>query len=211
MEIKVSNVVKTIRGRTILDHINYTFEGGHIYGLTGINGSGKTMLLRAIAGLIRLNEGEISFDNRILHRDMDFAPDTGIIIENMSLLPQFNAFDNLAQLAKIHGTATDKDIIWALKAVGMESQIREPKLKDYSLGMRQKLNIAQAIFEHQKVILLDEPTNGLDAASVNKCIETLKQLRDNGCLIILASHISDDMTKLSDIDLVMENGHLRAH
>ena len=208
MKIQVNDIVKRIHGHLILDHISYTFDGGHIYGLTGINGSGKTMLLRALAGLIHLNAGEILFDEKMLHRDMDFAPDTGIIIENMSLLPQFNAFDNLQQLGKIHGKATKADILWALNAVGLEKQINAPKLKDYSLGMRQKLNIAQAIFEHQQVILLDEPTNGLDTKSVETCIQTLKDLRDQGCLIVLASHISDDMSQLADVKLTMDSGRL---
>lgn len=208
MEIKVNDIVKKIRGQLILDHISYRFSGGHIYGLTGINGSGKTMFLRALAGLIHLNSGEIRFDDQVLHRDMDFAPNTGIIIENMRLLPQFNAFDNLKQLGKIHGTATTADIRWALEAVGMNKQIETPKLKDYSLGMRQKLNIAQAIFEHQQVILLDEPTNGLDTESVKICIQILQDLREQGCLIILASHISDDMSQLADVRLTLDAGKL---
>lgn len=126
MEIKVNDIVKKIRGQLILDHISYQFRSGHIYGLTGINGSGKTMLLRALAGLIHLNSGEICFDDQVLHRDMDFAPNTGIIIENMRLLPQFNAFDNLKQLSKIHGVATDADIRWALEAVGMKNRSMHP-------------------------------------------------------------------------------------
>jgi len=208
MEIQVNNIVKTIHKKVILDHLSYRFEGGHIYGLTGINGSGKTMLLRALAGLIHLTSGEIIINGKVLHRDMDFAPDTGVIIENMSLLPQFSAFENLKQLSKIKRCATDKDILSALTAVGLQEQIYQPKLKAYSLGMRQKLNIAQAIFENQQLILLDEPTNGLDLDSVDKCIQTLRQLRDQGKLIILASHISDDLMRLADKQLKLSAGHL---
>ena len=158
--IQIKNLSKEIKGKYILDNINLTFEQGKIYGLYGRNGSGKTMLLRALAGLLIPTEGEIDMDGKVLHKDMDFPENVGIIIENTSLLPQFDGFTNLKQLGKIRNVATDEDIDKALDTVGLKGETK--KVKAYSLGMRQRLSIAQAIFEKPELLLLDEPTNALD-------------------------------------------------
>ena len=159
-KIQVKNLSKEIKGKYILNNINLSFERGKIYGLYGRNGSGKTMLLRALAGLLIPTEGEIDMDGKILHKDMDFPENVGIIIENTSLLPQFDGFTNLKQLGKIRNVATDEDIDNALDTVGLKGENK--KVKAYSLGMRQRLSIAQAIFEKPELLLLDEPTNALD-------------------------------------------------
>lgn len=145
-KIQVKNLSKEIKGKYILNNINLSFERGKIYGLYGRNGSGKTMLLRALAGLLIPTEGEIDMDGKILHKDMDFPENVGIIIENTSLLPQFDGFTNLKQLGKIRNVATDEDIDNALDTVGLKGENK--KVKAYSLGMRQRLSIAQAIFEN---------------------------------------------------------------
>ncbi len=170
--VEIKNYCKSIKSRPILNNVSYNFEYGKIYGIYGHNGSGKTMLLRAIAGLLVPDSGSVVIDGKVLHKDMSFPPSIGIVIENMNLLPQYNAFDNLKILGKIKKTATDEDIKTALERVGLKSDL---KVKKFSLGMKQRLNIAQAVFEKQKIILLDEPTNALDNDGVQLIYKLLKE------------------------------------
>lgn len=172
--VEIKNYCKSIKSRPILNNVSYNFEYGKIYGIYGHNGSGKTMLLRAIAGLLVPDSGSVVIDGKVLHKDMSFPPSIGIVIENMNLLPQYNAFDNLKILGKIKKTATDEDITTALERVGLKSDL---KVKKFSLGMKQRLNIAQAVFEKQKIILLDEPTNALDNDGVQLIYKLLKKKR----------------------------------
>lgn len=203
-KIQVKNLSKEIKGKYILNNINLSFERGKIYGLYGRNGSGKTMLLRALAGLLIPTEGEIDMDGKILHRDMDFPENVGIIIENTSLLPQFDGFTNLKQLGKIRNVATDEDIDNALDTVGLKGESK--KVKAYSLGMRQRLSIAQAIFEKPELLLLDEPTNALDENYINKVREILLKEKDRGAIVIIASHNKDDLRILADEIISMSDG-----
>lgn len=203
-KIQVKNLIKEIKGKYILNNINLSFERGKIYGLYGRNGSGKTMLLRALAGLLIPTEGEIDMDGKILHKDMDFPENVGIIIENTSLLPQFDGFTNLKQLGKIRNVATDEDIDNALDTVGLKGENK--KVKAYSLGMRQRLSIAQAIFEKPELLLLDEPTNALDENYINKVREILLKEKDRGAIVIIASHNKDDLRILADEIISMSDG-----
>ncbi|MEG0978583.1 MAG: ABC transporter ATP-binding protein [Oscillospiraceae bacterium] len=205
--IKLDNVSKQLKKIDILKNITYTFEEGHIYGLYGCNGSGKTMLLRAISGLLIPDSGAINIDNKTLHKDISFPPSIGIIIENMELLPQYNAFDNLKILSKIKNISTDQDIIDALNKVGLDPYSKL-KVRKYSLGMKQRLNIAQAIFEKPDIILLDEPTNALDEESVNRIYKLLFEERDRGANIIIASHSKEDLKHLCDVTLRVVDGRL---
>lgn len=203
-KIQVKNLSKEIKGKYVLNNINLSFEQGKIYGLYGRNGSGKTMLLRALAGLLIPTEGEIDIDGKILHKDMDFPENVGIIIENTSLLPQFDGFTNLKQLGKIRNVATDEDIDNALDTVGLKGETK--KVKAYSLGMRQRLSIAQAIFEKPELLLLDEPTNALDENYINKVREILLKEKDRGAIVIIASHNKDDLRILADEIISMSDG-----
>lgn len=207
MKIEIKNYIKTIKNRTVLDNINYTFESGRIYGLQGRNGCGKTMLLRAISGLIFASSGEVIIDGKVLHKDIEFPEDMGVIIENTELLPQYDAYTNLLMISKIKKTATDEDIRQALNNVGLDNADGR-NVKEYSLGMRQKLAIAQAIFEHPKILLLDEPTNALDEASIEKVRELFKTMAEQGTLIIIASHNKEDIELLSDVHIKMEEGRI---
>ncbi|ESE29718.1 bacitracin ABC transporter, ATP-binding protein BcrA family protein [Eubacterium brachy ATCC 33089] len=202
--IQIKNLSKEIKGKYILDNINLTFEQGKIYGLYGRNGSGKTMLLRALAGLLIPTEGEIDMDGKVLHKDMDFPENVGIIIENTSLLPQFDGFTNLKQLGKIRNVATNEDIDKALDTVGLKGETK--KVKAYSLGMRQRLSIAQAIFEKPELLLLDEPTNALDENYIDKVREILLREKDRGAIVIIASHNKDDLGILADEIISMSDG-----
>ncbi len=203
--VEIKNYCKSIKSRPILNNVSYNFEYGKIYGIYGHNGSGKTMLLRAIAGLLVPNSGSVVIDGKVLHKDMSFPPSIGIVIENMNLLPQYNAFDNLKILGKIKKTATDEDIKTALERVGLKSDL---KVKKFSLGMKQRLNIAQAVFEKQKIILLDEPTNALDNDGVQLIYKLLKEEKERGALVVITTHHKEDLEEICDVVLEMTEGEL---
>lgn len=207
MKVEVKDYSKIIKGKTILDHVNYSFTSGKIYGLYGRNGSGKTMLMRAIAGLIYPTQGQILIDGQQLHKDISFPKNTGIIIENMELMPQYDAYTNLKLLAQIKKQATDDDIKEALEKVGL-GNVGKKKVKAYSLGMKQKLSIAQAIFEKPELLLLDEPTNALDEKSVEDVRNLLLELKETGVTIIIASHNKDDIRYLADVVLEVDSGKI---
>lgn len=203
--VEIKNYCKSIKSRPILNNVSYNFEYGKIYGLYGHNGSGKTMLLRAIAGLLVPDSGSVVIDGKVLHKDMSFPPSIGIVIENMNLLPQYNAFDNLKILCKIKKTATEEDIKTALERVGLKSDL---KVKKFSLGMKQRLNIAQAVFEKQKIILLDEPTNALDNDGVQLIYKLLKEEKERGALVVITTHHKEDLEEVCDVVLKMTEGEL---
>ena len=203
--VEIKNYCKSIKSRPILNNVSYNFEYGKIYGIYGHNGSGKTMLLRAIAGLLVPDSGSVVIDGKVLHKDMSFPPSIGIVIENMNLLPQYNAFDNLKILGKIKKTATDEDIRTALERVGLKSDL---KVKKFSLGMKQRLNIAQAVFEKQKIILLDEPTNALDNDGVQLIYKLLKEEKERGALVVITTHHKEDLEEICDVVLKMTEGEL---
>ena len=203
--VEIKNYCKSIKSRPILNNVSYNFEYGKIYGIYGHNGSGKTMLLRAIAGLLVPDGGSVVIDGKVLHKDMSFPPSIGIVIENMNLLPQYNAFDNLKILGKIKKTATDEDIKTALERVGLKSDL---KVKKFSLGMKQRLNIAQAVFEKQKIILLDEPTNALDNDGVQLIYKLLKEEKERGALVVITTHHKEDLEEICDVVLKMTEGEL---
>lgn len=203
--VEIKNYCKSIKSRPILNNVSYNFEYGKIYGIYGHNGSGKTMLLRAIAGLLVPDSGSVVIDGKVLHKDMSFPPSIGIVIENMNLLPQYNAFDNLKILGKIKKTATDEDIKTALERVGLKSDL---KVKKFSLGMKQRLNIAQAVFEKQKIILLDEPTNALDNDGVQLIYKLLNEEKERGALVVITTHHKEDLEEVCDVVLKMTEGEL---
>lgn len=203
--VEIKNYCKSIKSRPILNNVSYNFEYGKIYGIYGHNGSGKTMLLRAIAGLLVPDSGSVVIDGKVLHKDMSFPPSIGIVIENMNLLPQYNAYDNLKILGKIKKTATDEDIKTALERVGLKSDL---KVKKFSLGMKQRLNIAQAVFEKQKIILLDEPTNALDNDGVQLIYKLLKEEKERGALVVITTHHKEDLKEICDVVLKMTEGEL---
>lgn len=203
--VELKNINKSLSKRLILDNISYNFEYGKVYGLCGTNGSGKTMLLRAICGLIVPDSGEIIIDGKVLHKDISFPPSVGIVIENMTLLPGYNAFDNLKLIAQIKKVASDDDIKNAINRVGLKSDL---KVRKFSLGMKQRLNIAQAVFEKPKIILLDEPTNALDDSGVKLVYDIIKEEKERGALIIVATHHEADLKEMCDVILRVSEGRL---
>ena len=205
--IQLQNVTKRIKENTVLDNVSYTFKSGFVYGLYGQNGSGKTMLLRAISGLINLDSGSIFIDGEKLHAKIEFPPETGIVIENMELLPECSAKRNLQMLAKIKNIADEKDIIFSLERVGLDPD-SDKKVKKFSLGMKQRLNIAQAIFENQKIILLDEPTNALDEDAVQLIYKIIREEKSRGATIIVATHHKEDLKEVCDVILKIAEGKI---
>lgn len=203
----LENYSKKIRKNKVLKDINYTFNNGKIYGLWGRNGSGKTMLLRAIAGLIYPTNGSVTIDDKVLHQDISFPPDLGLLIENTSMLPQYNAFTNLKILSKINQKVTDKDIKESINLVGLEAESKKT-VRKFSLGMKQRLSIAQAIFEKPDLLLLDEPTNAIDEKGVKLIREILQAQKKRGATVIIASHNKEDLEVLADHILKMDDGVL---
>ncbi len=165
------------------------------------------MLLRAICGLIFLSGGSVDIDGKRLHKDISVPPSVGVIIEHTELLPQYDAYTNLKILAKIKNISSDDDIKDAIRAVGLNPEDKQ-KVKTYSLGMRQKLAIAQAIFEKPQLLLLDEPTNALDEKSVNRIRDLFLELKRRGTTIIIASHSREDLNVLADETIMIEDGRL---
>lgn len=205
--IQLQNVTKRIKENTVLDNVSYMFKSGFVYGLYGQNGSGKTMLLRAISGLINLDSGSIFIDGEKLHDKIEFPPETGIVIENMELLPECSAKRNLQMLAKIKNIADEKDISFSLERVGLDPD-SDKKVKKFSLGMKQRLNIAQAIFENQKIILLDEPTNALDEDAVQLIYKIIREEKSRGATIIVATHHKEDLKEVCDVILKIAEGKI---
>lgn len=197
--IQMTDVNKFIKGKCVLSDINVSFEKGKVYGVVGANGSGKTMLLRAIAGLLHLTKGTVSYSG---HR-----PSMGIIIENPGFLMNYTGYENLAFLAEIRKVIGKDEIRNALMTVGLNPNDKS-KVKTYSLGMKQKLAIAQAIMEEPEVLILDEPFRGLDAESMLRIRDLLKSYNARGGTIFLASHNYEDISLLCDSVYQMEAGRL---
>lgn len=197
MKVVFKNYNKLIKKKEILTDINLTFESGKIYGLHGHNGSGKTMLLRAICGLILPTSGSVTVDGKTVGKDIEFPDSVGVIIENMSLIPEYTGFKNLQLLAGIKKKIGDSEIRDTLISVGLDPDDKR-RVKEYSLGMKQKLNFAQAIMEKPELLLLDEPTNAMDVQTVEKVRSILVEMKEKGTLIIIASHNKEDLDALCD-------------
>ena len=207
MEIKLENVSKRFKNENVLNGISYSFESGKIYSIVGRNGSGKSVLLKIIAGLYLQDKGNVLFDNKNYNMINEIPDNLGIVIEQPSFINDLTGIENLKLLASIRNVATERDIVESLEIVNLKDDMNK-KYSKYSLGMRQKLSIAQAIMEHQKVILLDEPFNGIDRQSVVAIKEYLKRVKNEDKLIIITTHIMDDVVDLSDVMLYIEDGML---
>ena len=197
MKIEIKNVWKKIGKTEVLKDINLEFNGGKIYGLKGKNGSGKTMLMRAICGLITVTKGEIIVNGKRLGKDISFPNSIGVLIENPSFIDNFSGYRNLKALADINHLIGEEEIKNVIKLVGLDPNNKK-KFKTYSLGMKQRLGIAAAIMEKPDIILLDEPINALDEKGVKEIREILLSLRSQERIIIVACHDKEELEILSD-------------
>lgn len=205
--LKMDNVSKSINKNIILENINLNFERGKIYGIRGRNGSGKTMLFRAICGLITIDEGKITINNKILGKEISLPESVGVLIEYPGFLDNFDGYNNLKYLADIKGIVGENEIKLTMKKVGLDPEDKR-KFKKYSLGMKQRLGIAQAIMENPDLLLLDEPTNALDVEGVkliNKIILDLKQQQKT---IIITNHKLDELEGLVDELITIDAGKI---
>ena len=205
MYIKITDVNKTIKKAPILRDINLEFTGGKVYGLRGKNGSGKTMLMRAICGLITPDSGIIDINGKILGKDISFPESIGVLIENPAFIGNYTGFKNLKVLASIQNRIGDEQIRKALEDIGLDDKRTYRK---YSLGMKQKLGIAAAVMENPDIIILDEPINALDDVSVEKVHDILEEQKKRGAVIIIACHDKEELDQLSDEIIEISDGRI---
>ena len=205
--IKVENVSLKIKKDMILRNINVEFGDGKIHGIIGRNGSGKTMLMKCICGFIRPTEGEITVAGKRIGVDCDFPESVGVIIETPEFIPYYTGFKNLKLLADIRHKITDEDIRRSIELVGLDPKLKK-SVKKYSLGMRQRLGLAQAIMENPDLLILDEPMNGLDKDGVGEMRKYLLDLKAQGKTILIASHSAEDIDVLCDTVVEMDKGRM---
>ena len=207
MSLIAEGVTKSIKGKIILQNIDLNMQRGAVYGFCGRNGSGKTMLFRALSGLMRIDSGRILWKEKELHKDFSVLPSLGIVLEHAGLYPNMTGLKNLSYLGGLKKIVGEEEIWEALCRVGLDPYDKRVYGK-YSMGMKQRLAVAQAIMEHPEVIMLDEPTNGLDEAGVQEIRTIIGQERERGALILLASHSKEDMDMLADHVYRMSDGCL---
>lgn len=206
--IEIKNLFKKFKNKVVINDLSYDFEREKIYGIVGSNGCGKSVLFKLISGLVIATSGEIIIDGVKVGKEFSNL-NLGIIIEHPGFLPNLTGFENLKQLASIKNKITDKDIIDTLKKVSLYKDM-DYKVKNYSLGMLQRLGIAQALMEKPKILLLDEPFNSIDFEGVKELRKLIKEYKEhNNATIILTSHNIEDIEILADEIILMDNGNLK--
>lgn len=208
MTVHVRNVTKTIKGVKVLDDISIDIPSGSVTGLRGINGSGKTMLMRAVCGLIGLDDGSIEVDGKRVGVDVDSPPSIGLLIENPGFIDGFSGFDNLWLLAQLTGRIGSREVESALELVGLKSA-RDKAYRTYSLGMKQRLGIAAAIMESPDLVVLDEPTNALDESGVALIQDIVYAQADRGAAVLVASHDAAVLSSLADRIYELYEGRIK--
>lgn len=210
MELVIENCTKVINKKTVLEHINMRCSSGKIYGVMGENGSGKTMLLKAISGLIKVDKGHIWIDDKEIRKDIDNPESIGVLIESPTFIEKYTGYKNLRLLASLDAKIKEKDICDVLQKVGLEKGDSRNYAK-YSLGMKQRLGIACAFMGSPQLILLDEPFNALDEDSAKRIRKMIIDAKNKGSLIILACHDHEEVVSLSDEIYYMKAGKITNH
>lgn len=205
--ITVNNVNLTLSKNHILKDVSVSFEAGKIHGLIGRNGSGKTMLMKCICGFVGVTDGEIFVDGKCVGKDVDFPDDMGIIIETPGFIPYYSGFKNLKLIAGLNHKIDKDKISETMRQVGLDPKLNR-HVRKYSLGMRQRLGLAQAMMEEPKILIMDEPFNGLDKEGVEEMREYLLGYKQQGKTILLSSHSAEDISALCDTVCEMEKGRL---
>lgn len=210
-EIEVKNLCKTINKNMVLDNINLHMVSGQVYGFQGINGSGKTMLMRALIGLIHPTSGTILIDQKELGKDMDFPKSIGFLLENPTFLDMYSGSDNLRLLAGVDNNISadmiNKEIDSLIEEVGLKSAGNK-KYKKYSLGMKQRLGIAAAVLGNPDIVVLDEPTNALDDDGKDMVKRIVKMQKERGALVIISCHEMQTLEELSDEIVRLKEGRI---
>ena len=207
MNISIEHVTKKIKNATVLKDICLEMKGGTVYGLQGKNGSGKTMLMRAISGLIRPTSGRIVINGEQLHKNISIPRSIGLLLENPSLLPEYDASQNLKLLAKMQGGVPEEEIRQLIRDVGLEDAGHK-KVEKYSLGMKQRLGIAAAILGSPDIILLDEPINAIDGEGAEEIRSLILSLKNEKRIIIVACHDKEEMNLLADEIVHLRDGRI---
>lgn len=208
--VRLEDYCKSFKSAEVLKNINLTLESGKVIGLKGKNGSGKTMLMRAISGLILPTSGKVYINDKELGRQISFPPSIGILIEIPSFISNYTGFKNLKILASIQNRISDDEIRDAIRKVGLDPDDKRT-FKKYSLGMKQRLGIAAAIMERPDIVILDEPINALDEAGAGLIKGLLDELKANGSLIIIACHDTEELNYLSDEIYEIYDGEITGH
>lgn len=206
MKIELRNITKKFDKVEVIKNTNIVFEEGHIYGLYGRNGSGKSVLMKLICGFYIPTTGEILYNDKNINMEKEYPENLRAVIEKPTFFPDLTGYENLKLLAKIQNKITDKEILETLDLVNLTNE-KDKKYSKYSLGMKQKLAIAQALMENPKILILDEPFNGIEAASVEKISNYLKSQKDK--LIIFSTHIKEDLNNLADIIYHIDEGTIK--
>lgn len=207
MIVKVENLSKSFKHNIIFENVNIIFEPGHIYGFIGRNGTGKTVFLKTLCGILNADTGRILFDEEETLRTTGVPKSTRALIENPEMINELTGFENLKLIASIQNTINDDRIKEVLKLVGLDNEDKK-KFKNYSLGMKQKLGIAQVIMEDADFLIFDEPFSGLDNKSCDDMRKLFKQLKKQGKIIIIATHVKEDIDNLIDVLYRIDNGSL---
>lgn len=205
--IKIENISKSFKVQKVLEDVSLTCEKGKIYGIVGYNGSGKTVLFKCLCGFMKIDSGKITIRGKELHKDMDMIENAGVIIEEPAFIAGFSGIRNLEMLYLIHNKKSRSKLNDVMIKVGLEPKLRKP-VEKYSLGMKQRLAIAQAIMEEQDILVLDEPMNGLDKHGVEDMRRLFTELKNEGKCILFASHNKEDIDTLCDEVYEMDDGRL---
>ena len=211
MKIEIEHVSKKIKDALVLDDVCMTLESGNIYGFQGVNGSGKTMLMRALIGLIRPTSGKVCIDGKELGKDIDFPESIGFLLENPAFLDMYSGEDNLKLLAKVDGNVDKKSVENEIRGliddVGL-GQAGRKKYKKYSLGMKQRLGIAAAVLGNPDIVVLDEPTNALDDDGKEMVKSVVRKQKERGAFVIISCHDMQTLEELSDEIVKLKEGRI---
>lgn len=205
--VEIVKLSKSFRNENVLKEISHSFEEGKIHGIMGFNGSGKTVMFKCVCGFLRPDSGYVKVQEKRIGKDIDFPPSLGMIIENPGFLPHLNGFENLKRLADLNKKVGREEVMEAITRLGLDPNSKK-KVGQYSLGMRERLGIAQAIMEDPDLIILDEPFNGLDKKGVIEVCELFEELRGRGKTVLLAAHNMPHMEGLCDTICEMDAGVL---
>lgn len=210
MHIEFNGYTKVLGSNRVIDDVSLTMKSGRVYGFKGQNGSGKTMMMRAVCGLILPTEGSVIIDDKIVGADISFPESVGLLLENPAFVNGYSGFKNLKMIASISKKIDDNQIVSAMEKVGLDPKDKKPYRK-YSLGMKQKLGVACAVMEKPDLVILDEPLNALDEDGINRVKDIVREAKEGGALVIITCHDNEELYEMSDEIFILEGGKIKGH